>query len=667
MEHVNAQTLHDGTRSPPLGLRGHPSPNRQLVATVAKVAAISAVALLVLRCMWSLRSILGSLWSAGKRSLAAGGSESCKDAQGDRGSAGSGDESFRVETQLTAVDLQLRAIQLTDRDLECLSAEQQGALAQAKEKLRAAMEKRAELHGKVFAAHHDLSLTDQKLRKALEAGGPSVGGTTEEVQGLDTAYAALQEKHRSLLDEQEKMEQHLQQMAWTPVQQARAMTIFANALAHNRPLSQEAAAAMAAAEKIMAPDKILPTIPTPAESVRLLQLADKTVTELKRLCRAIGYPSAFSEWTAEYARQIPLAARAVKDAQTLAGNLKAVKMNESAKTVEEAVGQLEELLEAAVAKSPTSPTLQRGLEEMGISGTAAAHSTGPSAPQARHPEKQAVERRHQLLRMSRELAKALQTPLRSEKAWEDLEARFAEGLATYTLELHHDLPSAVTPDETQAFKVALSMCESSLERADAKLMLRWALVLHKHQAILEQPIMNLQRAREAATAESLVRALDSPLMDAMTQCRRELNTAKKLSRDLRSYRWFSLSLASLQGALDAFHKQIDRAQAQLVLSAEKIADAWTARLQEAIDAHQRKEAEPKALASVILQAVGIQHKIEGLADPSPEFPDFEEMIEKAKKAQHADADDASPDADSQAAFSTLRQLLKRSESDKGTS
>ncbi|KAL8271575.1 hypothetical protein Esti_004481 [Eimeria stiedai] len=485
-----------------------------------------AVVCLVMQCTRSL-SQLGSAPVGQQRLLAEGGADRLCGGDAPGGEAPGGEETApQTQVSPTALDErvahQAELLLVSEEDRLLLSEEDLAAIGAAAKALQDAQQR-------VGAVRERLLTVEQHLKNLHQSVSDSE--LTPPVTVL-TTIGMLEEKKQAYQRRYDLELSLLSSMAYQTSQKRRAVLKLAGAHASGRPISERLASTLAACERVQHPGKVFPDLPSPSESVALLEMSNTLREDLERLASLIFGAAEGSEGLRLQALR-KAAETKVSEAERFQDQLWSMGMSQTAAAV---LGSADTLRDA-LSKTPAQPlgplpplaSLEESLAELTLS-----EGTQATAEEIRDEMEKVKRDELALLATSKAADKIVSAWATYDQGWVQLHAKFADLALTLIVSGSRTVSSNVSEDARNAYGMARSMCESSLKRLALKLKPYWLRRTRRVEAPLREALEILSSAEVELAGKFPESDRESPLVFRVRECSERIDSALKWHEELNA-------------------------------------------------------------------------------------------------------------------------------------
>ncbi|CDJ50275.1 hypothetical protein, conserved [Eimeria brunetti] len=518
------------------------------------------------------------------------------------------------------VELQIEILTLDPGDAATLSSAERRMVAMALENLQVVGDELEVLQAKAAEVDHQLAGLQVEIEQVTEDEGMPADQRQSVLEGLHAAVKRLEEQSEAAWEVYEEKDQQRDQMGYTSAQEQRSARLLLDSAGRNSndgapPLTPRAAAAVAAAERVLQVVRLHSPLPVPARPSSLFHQAGKAERAVKVHTRALA--DALQQWNQDRTALVASAEEALGEAHAVLGQLEASSMNEASNRLKAAMERLEQLLKTASnAKASSWSVSSRGAEKTAATASAVARVQA---------------QKMSALRVSRDLGKMLRDMNWTEAQYRKMEALFGDGVAIFTVALHTEVPEEVPHEVYQPFQLALHMCEKVLMDVATLLQPRWRAAIEKQKELLLLAANAVRDTRTQATTNGISGVYEL-LESDMRRCRSALNQARTLYQNMMAYAAFRPALPFLANSCVGLKIAMDGAQTQLVQAADTLASAWEAEMNEAMEVFKLHAGDENAqqLSSRVDEGDDALTRIYHLANPSPQFEGLEGALEAAR-------------------------------------
>ncbi|KAL8447583.1 hypothetical protein Emag_004313 [Eimeria magna] len=466
-QHINAP---DGI------LRRGALPKRIFVPALVVALSTLAVVYLVVQCTRIL-SHSSSAPLGQQRLLAEGGADPPCGGRASGGQETTPATETSPGTLAGRVSLQKSLLQVMEEDRHVLSAEELLELVEAQKALQ-------DTQDRVDVVHRRLVTVEQQITSFHQ--NVMVPGAIPSISTL-AALGKLEERKAVMQKRYSQEQSLLSAMAYQPSQARRAFLKFAGAQASGKPVPEHVAEALAASERVRNPGKVFADVPSPAEGVALLRMADNLRQEMEKLADVI-------HGVAEVPKNMdPRTVREVAEARAFYAErfqrqLQSVGMSETSVAVQSSLTILKDVL----MRSPpqASGPLLSALQES-FAGLSLEESEKVKREMDDLKADEGV-----LLSTSKIAMRAASPTPTYDEGWTLMHRKFAELASTFIVSGGRTVSPHVPEDVRKAYIASVGMCQASLEKFAIKLGPFWKRKTKDLDANLLNSLMEMQHAEK---------------------------------------------------------------------------------------------------------------------------------------------------------------------------
>ncbi|CDI87345.1 hypothetical protein, conserved [Eimeria praecox] len=518
------------------------------------------------------------------------------------------------------VALQIGILTLNVDDASTLSPAERRMVTMALDNLQAVGDELEVLHANAEEVDRQIADVQEEIEQVKVNQGAHADYRENVLEGLQTALEKLEEQSNRAWELYEEKDGQRDQMGYSEAQEHRSARILSSSAARRDrdgapPLTPKAAAAVAAAEKVLQTVRLHSPLPVFSGPPSLFQQAGKVEKAVK--VHALALAQALQRWNEDRSALVAAAEETLGEANAVLGQLEAGGMDEASSSLKASIESLRGLIVTASKSNPSTwmTSMSSAAETIATAGAVA----------------RVREQNNQALRISRDLGKMLRDMDGTEGQYRRMEALFGEGVTIFTIAMHTKVPEEVPYEVYLPFQLALRMCEKVLADVASSLQPRWRAEMDKQKGKLLNAAGALRQTRMQATAHG-VSGVYELLESDMRRCRAALNEAKALYKSLMAYGAFRPALPFIANGCVLVKLAMDGAQTELVQAADLLASAWEAELEESIEALklQADEEDVQQLSSRADEGGEALARIYHLAEPSPQFEGLEDALKRAR-------------------------------------
>ncbi|KAL8430115.1 hypothetical protein ACSSS7_006135 [Eimeria intestinalis] len=488
----------------------------------ALVAGLSSLALLflVMQCTRSLSQLNSSL-AGQQRLLAEGGVDPACGAEAPGGEDPIPGQEISPSTLAGKVAVQRNILHLSEEDRNLLTPDELLKVLEAQKNLQATRDM-------VDAAHDRLVEAEQELTRFHHT--MLVKGVAPATR-IQAALGKLEEKKATFQKRHIMQRNLLAAMAYQPSQARRAFLKWVDGQSTGRSLPKSVAEAVTAAETVLNPGKVFVDVPSSSQTLKLLEMTDALRAEIEELVKEL-------KGVGETPRRIdPSAAKPMAHALSLKAErfrrkLLAVGMVETAGALH---GAMDVLAEASnLGASAPGPLLSLDFLEEAFAGLALSEKQ-KRGPKEMEQELEGVKYDERiLLSTSKAAAKAASVIPGDDEGWMSLHRRFVELASAFTVSGRRKVSPQVPEEARQAYVVAVSMCQFSLERLGRHMGTFWKRKTQDLDAQLLGALTDMLRAeRNLAGTLPNDDGNESRIIGVARNCRECLVSAMRWHKEIK--------------------------------------------------------------------------------------------------------------------------------------